>query len=146
MTDKENIILLNRQMAAIQNQLKYVQNSIETVSGSVGNVDNNLKYIMTLFLPYMPLVGMVNTPILKDVAITSITIDRLNYDIKLNDKLKLVNYESGNTFDLTVDDEGTVGDTTITINSFTPTENIMSNNFIFFSMVRDTDHKLQIEH
>jgi hypothetical protein len=94
----------------------------------------------------MPLVGMVNTPILKDVAITSITIDRLNYDIKLNDKLKLVNYESGNTFDLTVDDEGTVGDTTITINSFTPTENIMSNNFIFFSVVRDSDHKLEIEH
>jgi hypothetical protein len=146
MTDKENIIILNRQIAAIQNQLKYVQNSIETVSGSVGNVDNNLKYIMTLFLPYIPLIGTVNEPILEDVAITTITIDRLNYNIKTNDKLKLINYETGTTFDLRVDADGSVGDTDISIVSFTPTENIMSNNFIFFSMVRDSGHKLEIEH
>lgn len=146
MTDKENIIILNRQIAAIQNQLKYIQNSIDTVSGSVGNVDNNLKYIMTLFLPYIPLIGTVNEPILEDVAITTITIDRLNYNIKTNDKLKLINYETGTTFDLTVDNDGNAGDTDISIVSFTPTENIMTNNFIFFSMVRDTDHKLEIEH
>lgn len=146
MTDKENIILLNRQMSAIQNELKYLKNSINTVSGSVGNVDNNLKYIMTLFLPYLPLVGIVNEPILKDVAITTIVVERLNYAVKTNDKLKLINYESGNAFDIEIAGDGNVGDTDLSITSFTPSENIMNNNFIFFSMVRDTAQKLEIEH
>lgn len=146
MTDKENIIILNRQIAAIQNQLKYIQNSIDTVSGSVGNIDNNLKYIMTLFLPYIPLVAMVNEPILEDVAITSIAVDRVNYNVKNGDKLKLINYETGSTFDIRADADASIGDTSITIVNFTPTENIMTNNFIFFSMVRDADHKLEIEH
>ena len=146
MTDKENIIILNRQIAAIQNQLKYIQNSIDTVSGSVGNVDNNLKYIMTLFLPYMPLVAMVNEPILEDVAITSIAVDRVNYNVKNGDKLKLINYETGSIFDIRADADASIGDTSITIVNFTPTENIMTNNFIFFSMVRDSAYKLEIEH
>lgn len=146
MTDKENIILLNRQISAIQNELKYLKNSINTVSGSVGNVDNNLKYIMTLFLPYLPLVGIVNEPIIDGVGITTIAIERLNYRIKDGDKLKLVNYESGTTFDLTVSADGGVGDGSIQIATFTPSENIMNNNFIFFSMVRDTAQKLEIEH
>jgi len=146
MTDKENIILLNRQIAAIQNELKYVKNSINTVSGTAGNIDSNLKYIMTLFLPYLPLVGLVNEPFLKDVAVTSIGVERVNYALKTNDKLKLINYETGNTFDLTVSADADVSDTEIAIDSFTPTENIMTNNFIFFSMVRDADHKIEIEH
>lgn len=146
MTDKENIILLNRQISAIQNELKYLKNSINTVSGSVGNVDNNLKYIMTLFLPYLPLVGIVNEPILKDVAITTIVVERLNYAVKTNDKLKLINYESGNSFDIEIAGDGNVGDTDLSITSFTPSENIMNNNFIFFSMIRDTARKLEIEH
>lgn len=146
MTDKENIILLNRQIAAIQNELKYVKNSINTVSGTAGNIDNNLKYIMTLFLPYLPLVGIVNEPIIDGVGITTIAIERLNYRIKNGDKLKLVNYESGTTFDLIVSADGGVGDGSIQIATFTPSENIMNNNFIFFSMVRDTAQKLEIEH
>ncbi len=146
MTDKENIILLNRQIAAIQNELKYVKNSINTVSGTAGNIDNNLKYIMTLFFPYLPLVGLINEPILEDVAITTIVVERLNYAIKDGDKLKLINYESGSTYDIEVASDGSVGDTDISIISFTPSENIMANNFLFFSMVRDADHKLEIEH
>ncbi len=136
-SDKEILTQVQQQVAYLQKQIVYLNNKVQTVGGVAGNNSRLTNDLIKLFLPWLPFVGYINAPIAEaDGAITSLTCTATKYAIADNDKIVIVNTVTGNQFDIVVNGAVSLAATSITFDSFTPTEDLGINCLILFKMER----------
>jgi hypothetical protein len=146
-SDKEILTQVQQQVAYLNKQIVYLNNKIQTVAGNGGNNSRLTNDLIKLLIPYLPFVGYINTPILEDDgAITGITITESIYDIKNNDEMQIVNTVTGNVFDIKASANLAIGGTALSIDSFTPTEDIGINAIVMFKMEVGADRHFNIIH
>ena len=137
MTDSQRISKLEQQVAALINQNKYTDNSITTTAGVAANDNRYTNDFIGLILPYLPLIAKLDTPIPSGTPISTLTCLPTYYQLDNNDKFVLINIATGNSFGLVANGNTAAGSTSITFDSFTPTEEIGTNSLIMFKMHRD---------
>lgn len=146
MTDSQRISKLEQQVAALINQNKYTDNAITTTAGVAANDNRTTNFIIDLFLPYLPLIAKLDAPLVSGTAISTLTCSSSFYDLDNNDKFVLINIATGTSFNLVANGNTAAGSTSITFDSFTPTEEIGTNSLIMFKMHRDTgSHFIKID-
>jgi len=147
MTDSQNIAQLQKDVKALQNLVKYMTNDTRTVGGIAANQNRYTNDFINLFLPWLPLIARLDVPILvADGAVTSLTCFATNYNLDNNDKFVILNIETGNQFDLVASADTSAGGTSLSFDSFTPTEDLGCNCLILFKMARDTGaHFIKID-
>ena len=146
MTDAQRISKLEQQVAALINENKYTNNSIMNVNGIAANNNRFTNDFIGLFLPYLPLIAKLNIPLESGVAVSTLTCSATNYKVDNNDKFVLINIATGTSFNLVANGNTAAGSTSITFDSFTPTEEIGTNSLIMFKMHRDTgSHFIKID-
>lgn len=147
MTDAQLLKIAISRIESLENSQKYTRELILKAQGKANNGSQAIFKFIDLLLPFLPLVAKttdyINT---EGSAITEINTTALNYDIKVGDKLKIINFQTGNYFEVEVNADASAGAESITIVSIIPTEVFNINSLILFSMVRDADHKIEIEH
>lgn len=148
MTDAQNIAILQKEVAALQNLVKYMSNATRTVGGNAANGNRLTNDFIKLFLPWLPFVAYLNAPLLvSGGAISTLSCVATIYNIEDNDKLVILNIQTGNQFDIVANGAVTAGATSITFDSFTPTEDLGCNCLILFKMVRNTaTNNITIDH
>jgi hypothetical protein len=137
MTDSQRISKLEQQVAALINQNKYTDNSITNVNGIASNNNRFTNDFINLFLPYLPLISKLDAPLVSGTAISTLTCSATYYQLDNNDKFVLINIATGTSFNLVANGNTASGSTTLTFDSFTPSEEIGTNSLIMFKMHRD---------
>jgi hypothetical protein len=137
MTDSQRISKLEQQVAALINQNKYTDNAIMNVNGIASNNNRFTNDFINLFLPYLPLIGKINIPVPSGSAVSTLTCFPTYYQLDNNDKFVLINIATGTSFNLVANGNSASGSTTLTFDSFTPSEEIGTNSLIMFKMHRD---------
>jgi hypothetical protein len=146
MTDSQRISKLEQQVAALINQNKYTNNAIMNANGIAANNNRYTNDFIGLFLPYLPLIAKLDAPLASGVAVSTLTCSATNYKVDNNDKFVLINIATGTSFNLVANGNTAAGSTSITFDSFTPTEEIGTNSLIMFKMHRDTgSHFIKID-
>jgi hypothetical protein len=146
MTDSQRISKLEQQVAALINENKYTNNAIMNANGIAANNNRYTNDFIGLFLPYLPLIAKLNIPLESGVAVSTLTCSTTNYKVDNSDKFVLINIATGTSFNLVANGNTATGSTSITFDSFTPTEEIGTNSLIMFKMHRDTgSHFIKID-
>lgn len=146
MTDAQRIDKLEKQVAALINQNKYTDNSIMNTGGIAANNNRFTNDFINLFLPYLPLISKITNPIESGTAISTLSCSATYYQVDNNDKFVLINIATGTSFNLVANGTTSPGSTSITFDSFTPSEEIGTNSLIMFKMHRDTgSHFIKID-
>ena len=123
-----------------------LRDSLQSEIATRGNNDNNLYKYIDFLLPSIPFIARTANTYLSGDTVTSITVDNVTKEIKTNDKLTIVNLVNGLTYDVIASANVGLGETAISINSYTFTADLLSTSLILFKIIRDTDHKFEIEH
>ena len=144
MTDKERINSIEKTVNYNQKNVEYIANNLSQSIGVLGNKITFLSNALNVLLPYIPYVGKLVNGVFID-SLTEIEVTPLKYNLKTNDVIDIINLDTLEIVSARVSENISVGSTTISIESVTFTSTIQ-NGLVMFSMVRDTDHKLQIEH
>lgn len=146
MNDSQRISKLEQQVEALINQNKYTDNAIMNANGIAANNNRYTNDFIGLFLPYLPLLGRVTVPIPSGTAVSTLTCSATYYQLDNNDKFVLINIATGTTFNLVANGNAAAGSTSLTFDSFTPTEEIGTNSLIMFKMHRDNgSHFIKID-
>ena len=146
MTDAQRISKLEAQVAALINQNKYTNNAIMGANGVAANNNRFTNDFIGLFLPYLPLIAKLDAPLASGTAITTLTCSATYYRVDNNDKFVLINISTGTSFDLVANGNTAPGSTSITFDTFTPSEEIGTNSLIMFKMHRDNgSHFIKID-
>jgi hypothetical protein len=146
MNDSQRISKLEQQVAALINENKYTNNAIMNANGIAANNNRYTNDFIGLFLPYLPLIAKLDAPLESGVAVSTLTCSATNYKVDNNDKFVLINIATGTSFNLVANGNTAAGSTSITFDSFTPTEEIGTNSLIMFKMHRDTgSHFIKID-
>jgi hypothetical protein len=146
MTDAQRISKLEEQVEALINQNKYTNNAIMSANGVAANNNRFTNDFIGLFLPYLPLIAKLNVPLESGVAVSTLTCSSSLYDLDNNDKFVLINIATGTSFNLVANGNTAAGSTSLTFDSFTPSEEIGTNSLIMFKMHRDTgSHFIKID-
>jgi len=146
MTDSQRITALEKEIKILNNYLKYISSSISSTGGKASNDNRTTNFIIDLFLPYLPLIAKLDTPLASGAAVSTLTCSSSFYDLDNNDKFVLINIATGTSFNLVANGDTAAGSTSITFDSFTPTEEIGTNSLIMFKMHRDNgSHFIKID-
>jgi len=146
MTDAQRISKLEEQVAALINENKYTNNAIMNANGIAANNNRYTNDFIGLFLPYLPLIGKINIPLASGAAVSTLTCSATYYQLDNNDKFVLINIATGTSFNLVANGNTAAGSTSITFDSFTPSEEIGTNSLIMFKMHRDNgSHFIKID-
>lgn len=146
MTDAQRISKLEQQVSALINQNKYTNDSIMDANGIAANNNRYTNDFIGLFLPYLPLISKITNPIASGTAISTLSCSATYYQVDNNDKFVLINIATGTSFNLVANGTTSPGSTSITFDSFTPSEEIGTNSLIMFKMHRDTgSHFIKID-
>lgn len=146
MTDAQRISKLEQQVAALINQNKYTNDSIMDANGIAANNNRYTNDFIGLFLPYLPLISKIDAPLASGTAISTLSCSATYYQVDNNDKFVLINIATGTSFDLVANGTTSPGSTSLTFDSFTPSEEIGTNSLIMFKMHRDTgSHFIKID-
>ena len=146
MTDSQRISKLEEQVAALINENKYTNNAIMNANGIAANNNRFTNDFINLFLPYLPLIAKVTVPLESGTAITTLTCSATYYQVDNNDKFVLINISTGTSFNLVANGNTAPGSTSITFDTFTPSEEIGTNSLIMFKMHRDNgSHFIKID-
>jgi len=146
MTDSQRITALEKEMKILNNYLKYISSSISRTGGKASNDNRTTNFIIDLFLPYLPLIGKLDAPLASGSAVSTLTCFPTYYQLDNNDKFVLINIATGTSFELVANGDSVPGSTTLTFDSFTPTEEIGTNSLIMFKMHRDNgSHFIKID-
>jgi hypothetical protein len=137
MTDSQRITALEKEIKILNNYLKYISSSISSTGGKASNDNRTTNFIIDLFLPYLPLISKLDAPLVSGTAISTLTCFPTYYQLDNNDKFVLINIATGTSFNLVANGNTAAGSTSITFDSFTPTEEIGTNSLIMFKMHRD---------
>jgi hypothetical protein len=144
MTDKERINSIEKIVNYNQKNVEYIANNLSQSIGVLGNKITFLSNALNVLLPYIPYVGKLVNGVFID-TLTEIEVTPLKYNLKTNDVIDIIDLDTLEIVSAIVSENISVGSTTIVIESVIFTSAIQ-NGLVMFSMVRDTDHKLQIEH
>jgi hypothetical protein len=146
MTDSQRITALEKEIKILNNYLKYISSSISSTGGKAANDNRTTNFIIDLFLPYLPLISKLDVPLVSGTAISTLTCSATYYQLHNNDKFVLINIATGTSFELVANGNSATGSTTLTFDSFTPTEEIGTNSLIMFKMHRDSgSHFIRID-
>jgi len=146
MTDAQRISKLEEQVAALINENKYTNNAIMNANGIAANNNRYTNDFIGLFLPYLPLIAKITVPLASGVAVSTLTCSATYYQLDNNDKFVLINIATGTSFNLVANGNTAAGSTSITFDSFTPSEEIGTNSLIMFKMHRDNgSHFIKID-
>jgi hypothetical protein len=144
MTDKERINSIEKIVNYNQKNVEYIANNLSQSIGVLGNRITFLSNALNVLLPYIPYVGKLVNGVFID-SLTEIEVTPLKYNLKTNDVIDIIDLDTLEIVSARVSENISVGSTTISIESVTFTSAIQ-NGLVMFSMVRDSAHKLEIEH
>lgn len=123
-----------------------VGNGLNSEIATRGNNDNNIYKYIDFLLTVVPFVARTASTYYKDDVITDLAVDSITKDVKPNDVLIIVNLVTGLTYKVTAAANANIGETSIPIDSFTFTSDMIDTCLVLFKMQRDADHHLEIVH
>ena len=136
----------NKNLANLEQALFSLQDNLQKEISTRGNNDNNLYKYIEFLLPSIPFIARTANTYLSGDTVTSISVDNITKAIKTNDKLRIINLVTGITYDVIASANAGLGESTIYINSYSFTADLLETSLVLFRVVRDSDHKLEIEH
>ena len=144
MTDKERINNIEKIVKFNSKKVDYINSNLSQSIGVLGSKITQLSNTIDILLSYTPFVGKIVNGIFIE-SVTEIEITPLKYNLKTSDVIDIINLDTFEIIQARVSENISVGATTIQIDSVSFAEQIQ-NGIIMFSMVRDADHKIEIEH
>ena len=127
-------------------QIEMMKIALDELGGRIDGNTSDLTRVINAVKPIIPVIGNTTYQLFEGNTITSITVDKILYNLKANDVIIVNDLYNEIITEFIVSDNTALGGTAIPVNSTTLSNTINGNSLVMFSIVRDTDHKLEIEH
>jgi hypothetical protein len=143
---QNRVIELSQQVESINQTLGMMQINLQQTDAKVDQNQTDTALLLSKLYKVIPVIGNTSTQLFESDTITSLDVTPILFNLKNNDKIVVYDLFLENTFEFTVDDNASVGDTSISISSTVLDYDLTANSLVLFKVVRDSDHKLEIEH
>jgi hypothetical protein len=143
---QNRVIELSQQVEAINQTLGMMQINLQQTDAKVDQNQTDTALLLSKLYKVIPVIGNTTTQLFESDTITSLDVTPILFNLKNNDKIVVYDLFLENTFEFTVDENASVGDISISISSTVLDYDLTANSLVLFKVVRDSDHKLEIEH
>lgn len=143
---QNRVIELSQQVEAINQTLGMMQINLQQTDAKIDQNQTDTALLLSKLYKVIPVIGNTTTQLFESDTITSLDVTPILFNLKNNDKIVVYDLFLENTFEFTVDENASVGDTSISISSTVLDYDLTANSLVLFKVIRDSGHKLEIEH